>query len=113
MPHLLLECTSNIQVKPQEILSSCNNLLVDIANAKREGCKSRLLFHENYCIGNGEKENAFVHITVKLLPGRSEETKEKLGMALLELCKKHISQKNLQITVEILDLNMYCKEVIK
>lgn len=53
--------------------------------------------------------NAFIHLEVQWLEGRSTELKSQIGNELLSLLKKYyhssMQQQNLQITVHIIDIN--------
>lgn len=55
-----------------------------------------------------EKNNAFVHISLKVMPGRSFDTLKNIGENMIELLKKYFSDSleklNLQITLEIIAL---------
>jgi 5-carboxymethyl-2-hydroxymuconate isomerase len=115
MPQLILEYSANILEKQplEPLLQECNLLLVKFLPTELKACKSRAVEHLNYCIGNGAAQNAFVHINLKIMPGRSTKTKQATGQELLQLLKQYFSQSyselNLQITVEITELAEYFK----
>jgi 5-carboxymethyl-2-hydroxymuconate isomerase len=115
MPQLILEYSDNIIEKDhlRELLGQCNQLIVEMLPAELKACKSRAVMHSNYCIGDGNYKNAFAHINLRILPGRSEEAVEKTGEELLKLLRKYFSKSfesfNLQLTVEIAELEKYFK----
>ncbi|WP_406351620.1 5-carboxymethyl-2-hydroxymuconate Delta-isomerase [Streptomyces sp. NBC_00658] len=69
-------------------------VVVEVAAARIEACKTRVLRTEDEVVGDvaatGTGGPAIVHITLALLPGRSDETKAELTEAVLELLHKHI-----------------------
>lgn len=55
-----------------------------LIDAKIESCKSRSVAHDNFVIGTGGGEKAFVILTVEIMPGRSLEIRSELGKILSE-----------------------------
>lgn len=116
MPHLILECSDNIAEKnPQllNILHDCQQILVENLPTNLETCKSRLIRHQDYLLGNGEVTNAFVHLEVRVLAGRSvglltELAKRLKAHILSQLSESQSSNLKLKISVEIIELsNIY------
>jgi 5-carboxymethyl-2-hydroxymuconate isomerase len=115
MPHLILEFSENVIEKDSVkiLLKNCNQLLTKLLPTNIAGCKSRAVEHHNYWIAEGEKENAFVHINLRVLKGRTEDTLQNLGSELIKLLENHFSKSlqslNLQITIEISEFQNYFK----
>ncbi|WP_371671958.1 isomerase [Streptomyces sp. NBC_00289] len=69
-------------------------LVVEVAAARLEACKTRVLRTEDEVVGDegttGQGGPAIVHVTLALLAGRSEETKAELTEAVLDLLRKHV-----------------------
>lgn len=69
-------------------------VVVEVAAARIEACKTRVLRTEDEVVGDvaatGTGGLTIVHVTLALLPGRSDETKAELTEAVLELLHKHI-----------------------
>jgi len=116
VPHLILECSDNIAEKnPQllNILHDCQQILVENLPTNLETCKSRLIRHQDYLLGNGEVTNAFVHLEVRVLVGRSvglltELAKRLKAHILSQLSESQCSNLKLKISVEIIELsNIY------
>jgi 5-carboxymethyl-2-hydroxymuconate isomerase len=76
---------------------------IDIKN-----CKSRVLKLRDYYIANGKDNQAFVHLEVKILQGRTEKWKSEIGQALLNILQENYSDipgsPFLQISIEIVDM---------
>jgi 5-carboxymethyl-2-hydroxymuconate isomerase len=107
MPHLTLEYSSNIKEEKglRPLFQRLHNILVQIAKARLEDCKSRAVEHKQFYLGNGGSENAFVHVEILLAEGRSVKVRQEIGKKTLEVLESHFSQSledlNFQITIEI------------
>lgn len=110
MPQLTLEFSSNIieKIGIECLFASCHTLLANTLPAELASCKSRIIEATTFYIGDGNPNNAFVHMSLKVKAGRSKETLKKVGESLMEILKAHFkdsAQKlNLQITIEIMEL---------
>ncbi len=116
MPHLTLEYSANIIDKPdfKNLFRDCHTALSATLPTDISGCKSRAIAHQDYYLGNGEATNAFIHVTLKIMPGRSREILDKVTQELLAIIErnfeKSIRELNLQITIEVSDLGFYLKK---
>ncbi|MEV6412115.1 hypothetical protein [Kribbella sp. NPDC051718] len=66
-------------------------------------------------IADGDPSQAMIHLEVAILPGRDEETKDRLGELILTLLTDHLKptpELTIQLTVEIRDLANYHKRVL-
>lgn len=94
MPVVHFEYTNNLaidaQVKP--FLKEAHNTLVEIIKTDLLTCRSTISCHQDYVIGDGDANNAFIQLSVRMLPGRSKETKDKLGHQLFSMIKQFFAQ---------------------
>lgn len=109
MPHLTLELSSNIEEKNiLSLFKYCHSILSKMLPTEIHSCKSRSIVYDTYYIGDGKPNNAFVHLTVKIMPGRSPSTLKELSESIMNLLKNHFNESlkklNLQITLEIIEL---------
>ncbi len=116
MPHLVLEYSSNIIDKNQinTFFKNAHEILVKDLPTKLESCKSRAYESDKYYVGNGSHDNAFIHLSLKILPGRSKAIKDLVAKSLFDLITNTFSQTikelYLHISVEVDDLsNVYFK----
>ncbi|MHA2250342.1 MAG: 5-carboxymethyl-2-hydroxymuconate Delta-isomerase [Candidatus Kariarchaeaceae archaeon] len=116
MPQICLEYSANIPVisNYKTIFKQVHYILNTEGNIKLNNCKSRLIRHADFYIGDGSSDHAFVHLEISLLEGRSNELKEKMGKDILGFLQDAISTENilkLQITVHFKDIskNSYFK----
>ena len=110
MPQLILEYSSNILEKDnmKPLFQEYHSILEKTLPTDINNCKSRAIACDDYYIGQGQPNNAFIHISLKIMPGRDFETLKNTADAMMSTSKNHFSgslQKlNLQITIEIIDL---------
>jgi 5-carboxymethyl-2-hydroxymuconate isomerase len=110
MPHITLEYTDNIgqPIEFRDLFAELHQVLASIAGISIANCKSRALSLDTYHVGEGKAGNAFVHLEVQLLEGRSAELKREIAERGLEVLKKHfarsLSDRHLQITLEVRDM---------
>lgn len=120
MPQLMLEYSSNMveNNKLNDLLKNINKFLSKSLPTDLFSCKSRSLECGVYCIGDGSSNNAFVHVNLKVMPGRDSNKLTEVGNGVLNILKEFFyesSQKlNLQITLEIEELQKtYFKYVVE
>lgn len=110
MPQLILEYSSNIIETDnlQELLKSINIFLNETLPTELASCKSRAIKLNTFCIGNGDERNALVHVSLKVMPGRTFEKLNEVGNGIMKMLKDYfyhsLKQLSLQITVEISEL---------
>lgn len=115
MPHLVLEYSDNIVESDfMTLFQSCHKVLVQQLPTQLESCKSRALKHTTYYIGDGKPQKAFVIVNIRVMPGRSADTLQKTGQALMDILKTHfassLKKTDCQITLEISEIgNFYFK----
>ncbi|MDX9830619.1 MAG: 5-carboxymethyl-2-hydroxymuconate Delta-isomerase [Anaerolineae bacterium] len=110
MPHLVLEYSDNVtqQVDWSALFSSLHQAVAGVG-APLQNCKSRAIRHEAYHVADGRPGGAFVHLTIGLLAGRTDEVKAALTRRCLELLaetfRPSLGSLDLQISVELRDLH--------
>ena len=110
MPHLRLECSSNIKPEPgfTAIFDELHTALALTGEIRRSNCKSRAIVAEDFLIGFGEGQDAFVHLDLRFVEGPGEELKQRLGEEMLSILlrcfEEAIGKYDTQITVEVRDI---------
>ncbi|MES2204530.1 MAG: hypothetical protein V4496_04830 [Pseudomonadota bacterium] len=110
MPVVHFEYTHNLaidaQVKP--FLKEVHTALVEIIKTDLFTCRSTIACHQDYLIGDGDHRNAFIQLSIRMLPGRSKETKDKLGHELFAMIKqvfaKEIEKYETQVRVYLTEV---------
>ena len=110
MPQLSLEYTSNVLEHDNfsELFKQCHTILTEQLPTDLAACKSRVVKCADYYIGNGDANNAFVSLHVKVMAGRSAETLTTISNAMMQVLQQHfaqsLAQRNLQITLQMQEL---------
>jgi 5-carboxymethyl-2-hydroxymuconate isomerase len=118
VPHLTLEYTSNLarEAPTSELLLQLHRLLESAAGVPVGNCKSRWRKLEEWAVGDGGVESAFVHLDIRLLEGRAPEVLSETGRSVLDILKSHFlpgpQGREVQITIEIQEIrrDAYFKE---
>jgi 5-carboxymethyl-2-hydroxymuconate isomerase len=110
MPHLTLEYSANLD-PPAEfapLFLRLHGLLARTGGIRRENCKSRAYACRDFLVGEGRPSDAFVHLDIRFLEGRSDEVKQAIGAAALDMLVDAFSDAAargvLQATVEVRDI---------
>lgn len=122
MPHLIIEHSSDIHSKPITALQQDIQKIMSCSEGSFtiEACKTRAFSFGNYFVGILNQEDAsFIHITLKILAGRSVEAKKALSDKIMAYCHQFITDlklrsKRCDISVDIVDMDSatYGKERI-
>lgn len=111
MPHLTLEYTGNLEQEIDafsRLFLGLHRILADVGTIGIKNCKSRAVRLDDYLIGEGTADGAFVHLGIRILEGCSIEVKGEIGRQCLCLLGEYFSaslaRSELQITVEIIDM---------
>ncbi len=110
MPHITLEYSSNILEKNnlKPLFSSIHQILTEALPTKLEACKSRAIKYEEFYLADGSENNAFLHLNIKVMKGRSVELINSIALKITSLLKEYFSKSskalNLQITLEMDEL---------
>jgi 5-carboxymethyl-2-hydroxymuconate isomerase len=106
MPHIILEHTKDIEAIP-ELLNNLHNSLAGQDTVKLASLKTRSILLNESVVAD-EKRASMVHVTVKLLPGRSDELRLKMTSDLQDIILSHCSSST-RVTVEsmLLDAASY------
>ena len=81
MPHLTIEITGNLKsfVHAPVLLQVAHQVLLQSQVFSASDIKSRVVWLNDFCIGEAGETEGFVHATLDLLAGRSPEVRQKLA----------------------------------
>lgn len=97
MPHVTVEYTDNIQNEAniEEFLKKINVSLISEGDAFSPGAiRTRAIKLTEYFVADGTgKDDAFVHVTMKIAPGRTTEVKKAACDHLFEMMQEHFNKR--------------------
>ncbi len=100
MPHLIIESSSTL---PSTVIEELHKEVGELETVSLSSVKTRY-YSPTITLSGEMVENDHTAITLKLLSGRSQETKEKMSNQLYKKAKNLIEG---SITVEIDELGIY------
>ncbi|MDI9240226.1 5-carboxymethyl-2-hydroxymuconate Delta-isomerase [Lysobacter sp. LF1] len=117
MPHVTLHYTGNVEgFDPDAALHAINRCLADSGHFNEAAIKSRALRLDHYRIGVAEETRAFLHVQLKVLPGRDAATRAGFATLIVAALEATLPARHphLQLCVEVdeLDADTYTKRVI-
>ena len=96
MPHLTLQATKNVLIKhPDTLLNMLNQALWGSGEfAQAAEIKSRIIPVDDFLVGvdDQDKTQGFVYAELKIMPGRSEATKQRLASLIMAALQQYFSQ---------------------
>lgn len=106
MPHIILEYTDNVlPADLQAFWGRLHPMLVEVAQVRLQDIKSRAYRCQDYHMGGGEADCAFVHLTIRLLEGRDGEALGRIGRAAMELLQETfaatLAGRSCDLTIEL------------
>ncbi|HLR41004.1 MAG TPA: 5-carboxymethyl-2-hydroxymuconate Delta-isomerase [Virgibacillus sp.] len=94
MPHLYIEYTQNIKSEADipKLLQKLNQALLFYRDMiPVGGIRIRAIELTDYLVADGTKDDAFVHVTLKLGKGRTEEDKKMMCDHLFKTIEEHFA----------------------
>lgn len=111
MPHIVIEHTANLSCLPFEtMLSAVTSELADSPEVFDEAdLKARVLHVEAFRVGLEDQDRAFIHVTVRILAGRSTSQKKDFSERVMRGMLRHMpaipSNLVAHLSVEVVDMD--------
>lgn len=111
MPHLEIDYSANlIDLDPTEVLRAAVEALAGMGEYDMPTTKARIRRVDDFSVGHPDSGEAFVAITVAILPGRAEDMRERTSRAITEAVAAVLPQgPGTQVSTEIRELAGYTK----
>ncbi len=112
MPHIIVEYTDNLKndANIPSLLEKINGVLIARSPLfPTGGIRSRAIELQDYRVADGQEDDAFVHVTLKIGAGRSQEDKKSVCDELFETIKEHFaflfSERYLALSMELIEFS--------
>lgn len=111
MPHFILEYSSNLDkdLDVSSLFEKLHKTTIDLSEFPTSGIRSRARRCEEYRIAEGNPENAFVHLTMKIGAGRSITVKKTVADRIFDTLTAFLQQiydnRSLSIGFELIELH--------
>lgn len=103
MPIIHFEYTDNLMIdeKIKNFLIETHHILVQEIKTDLRTCRSSVIKNEHYIIGDDNPKNAYIMLTIRMLPGRTDAIKKRLGDVLLQKIHHDFSQTILEHDTQV------------
>ena len=120
MPHLIVEYSDNLEAglnvpafDVSALLQEMHAALDGKYNIASSRIKARAIKLNDYIVGDHGRAAAMVHVTFKLMEGRSVEARKELSSLLQQIVRQYVSPEaypHSAVTVEVVELTTatYC-----
>jgi len=113
LPHCIIEYSASLidVVTPQTIIERVHQAALSSELFSSDDIKIRALAFRDYSLSDGSQQ--FIHITLRILSGRSDEQKNSLSQRVLnQLLQLELSSISLTVEVCDIDRTSYAKRMI-
>lgn len=113
MPHIIIEHSNDFENKDiYPLLPKIQKAISSIkeGNFDLEQCKARSISFDKYYVGTISQENSsFLHVTLKILEGRSPEIREMVAKKIFTLLNNFIEQQKnhknrIDLSVDVVEM---------
>lgn len=105
MPHITVEYTDTLSIDVPKLLSALHHDLAERDTINIHAIKTRAIPVQYVIVGDGQEPDKMIHITLKLLPGRSDELKKTMAQGLFDAAKTRTHDDRISVTCEVVDLH--------
>ncbi|BCL62056.1 5-carboxymethyl-2-hydroxymuconate isomerase [Desulfomarina profundi] len=117
MPHFIVEYTDNLEKETdiRPLLEKANTILINQNGLfPIAGIRSRAIKLDNYVIADGEEDYAFVHASLTVAAGRSEDDLQRVAEELFDMITDHFEEaiKDRYLALS-LELNEFTRPTLK
>ena len=86
MPHVILECSANLRERTDlaALVERVHAAALATGVFPLGGLRTRVAERGDYRIADGDPDNAFVHVTVRIGHGRDDATKRRAASAIFD-----------------------------
>lgn len=105
MPHIIVEYTDHLSVDIAKLTIELHHTLIKQETVKEEAVKTRAIPVQATVVGTGKCHDKFIHLNLKLLPGRSDALRKTMAQALYDTTRKIALDENITISVETSELH--------
>jgi 5-carboxymethyl-2-hydroxymuconate isomerase len=102
MPQIIFEVSDNvIEQDFYSILAEIHQVLTDTLPAKLDSCKSRVIRHKEFLIGDGSEKYAFIHLSIGVIKGRTKETLDLSANKITSILQDNFAESANKFTLKI------------
>jgi len=106
MPHIVVEYTDQASSDIPKLLDVLHHALAAQETVDINAIKTRAIPVQDCLVGDGQKPNEFIHITLRLFFGRDEALRTKIAKTLHHKASEVLSpQSDVALSLEVVEMN--------
>jgi 5-carboxymethyl-2-hydroxymuconate isomerase len=111
MPHITMEYSANLEpeLDIRRLVDAVHDTVARSGIFELGGIRTRAEKRDAYRVADGDPANGFVHVVIRIAPGRPLEKRKALGEAVLATVSKELdpiyAKRGLAISVEMQELD--------
>lgn len=109
MPHIVIEYSNTLaDLDFKGLIHACHHAMNGLHNVTTDRVKTRAIKLDDFEVGIHGTTGQMVHVTLKLMTGRSIEARQELAKILHDVVREFMPQEkypNAALTVEIVELD--------
>ena len=106
MPHIIVEYSETLTaLDVPKLVMELHHDLATRETINIHAIKSRAIPVQYVLVGNNDELDKMIHITLKLLPGRSDELKKEMAQGLIDKSKHLAHDERVSVTCEVAELH--------
>ena len=93
MPHLIVEYSANLdsRIDLDHLLEALHDAAAGTGVFPLGGIRTRAARRDHYRIADGDRENAFVHVTARIRHGRPLDVRKRAGQTLFDVLSQALA----------------------
>jgi len=111
MPHVVVEYSANLEefVEPMALVEAVYGAILALPIFEPAGVRVRAARRDHYRIADGDPEHAFVAVTARIGPGRSQQARKAASEAIMDslyvVVEPIYQARGLLLSVEVTELD--------
>jgi 5-carboxymethyl-2-hydroxymuconate isomerase len=111
MPHVVIEYSANLEseIAPMDLVRAVHQAVLSQPAFEAPGVRTRASRREHFLVADGDPQNAFIAVTARIGPGRSQETRKAASTAIMEALYRAVEPiyktRGLNLSVEVTELD--------
>jgi 5-carboxymethyl-2-hydroxymuconate isomerase len=111
MPHLIIEYSANLEerIAIGDLVRRVHEAALATGVFKLSAVRTRAARRDVYAVADGDKDNSFVAVWVRIAKGRDVETRKRLGKTIFDAVCNHLEKidhaRSLAISLEVQEID--------
>ena len=111
MPHVVVEYSANLEadIAPRQLVEAVHGAVLAFPAFEKPGVRTRAARREHFLVAEGDPEDAFIAVTIRIGPGRDVATRKAASDAVMDALVAATGaiyqRRGLALSVEVTELD--------